>query len=160
MYCSNNSTDDCVNHDSIVRTAFEDLFHQYKVDLSFWGHEHSYERLFPVYNYTMYGNSSSNKDVYINPEATIHVTTGAAGCPESHAVFRDEVPAWSAVRSSTWGYGQLEIYDAKHLRWMQFDDSDGQVIDDFHVIRSDEALPDTGNVKHNLRGGEARIELS
>ncbi|CAJ0934669.1 unnamed protein product [Ranitomeya imitator] len=60
MYCTNFDSDDCVKHDSTIRTglpggqyALEELFYKYGVDLEIWAHEHSYERMWPVYNCTV-----------------------------------------------------------------------------------------------------------
>ncbi|KAF0292884.1 Acid phosphatase type 7 [Amphibalanus amphitrite] len=61
MYCTNRDMDDCTrvhdrvrvgapNHDPPI-PGLEDLLMQYGVDLAVWGHEHSYERMWPLYNY-------------------------------------------------------------------------------------------------------------
>lgn len=59
MYCSNKNADDCTNHQSLVRVGLpffnwfglEDLFFKHKIDLEIWAHEHSYERMWPMYNF-------------------------------------------------------------------------------------------------------------
>ena len=43
----------------------EPLLAKYGVDLSIWAHEHSYERLYPVYNYTVYNDDNA----YVNPKS-------------------------------------------------------------------------------------------
>lgn len=61
MYCSNDDDEDCATVDTVTRVglplgrmfALEPLFYKYGVDLQIYGHEHSYERLFPIYNYTV-----------------------------------------------------------------------------------------------------------
>lgn len=59
MYCSNNNTDDCHRHDTYVRVGLpfthyfglENLFYKYGVDVYIGAHQHSYERLWPIYDY-------------------------------------------------------------------------------------------------------------
>ena len=56
--------------------GFDDLLYDYGVDISFWVHEHSYERTFPVYNMTVMNGTRSP---YEDPGATVHIINGAAG---------------------------------------------------------------------------------
>nr|CAD7398002.1 unnamed protein product [Timema poppensis] len=121
MYCSNENTDDCTANQTQTRTGFmellgkglEDLFYDYGVDLEIWAHEHSYERLWPIYNYQVYNGSLDSP--YSNPEAPVHVITGSAGCSEFHDPFKSEQPYWSAFRSADYGYNRLKVFNSTHL---------------------------------------------
>jgi len=57
--------------------GLETLFSQYKVDVSFGGHEHCYQRTLPVYNKTVIGTDFNGK-IYDNPKAPVYIITGAA----------------------------------------------------------------------------------
>ena len=46
------------------------------MDIILEAHEHSYERLWPVYNETVTANN------YVNPKAPVHLVSGTAGCKE------------------------------------------------------------------------------
>lgn len=56
--------------------GLEDLFHRSGVDVQFWAHEHSYERLWPVYNQTV--RNASFEAPYTDPPAAVHIITGSA----------------------------------------------------------------------------------
>lgn len=136
MYCSNNDHDDCTKHESIVRTGLpilhkfglEPLFYQYGVDLALWAHEHSYERLWPVYNRKVY--NGSKQEPYTNPGAPVHIITGSAGCQEDHDNFTKNTAEWSAFRSDDYGYTRMTIHNSTHLYMEQVsDDKDGKIID-------------------------------
>ena len=58
------------------RFGLEDLFMENGVDLAVWAHQHSYERMWPIYNYTILNGSDA--EPYRNPKAVVHVTTGSA----------------------------------------------------------------------------------
>lgn len=48
-----------------------------------WAHEHSYERLWPIYNNTVLNGSI--EEPYTNPKGPVHIVTGSAGCKERHS---------------------------------------------------------------------------
>ncbi|CAB0007672.1 unnamed protein product [Nesidiocoris tenuis] len=64
------------NEDFYRRLGLEDMFYHHGVDLSFWGHEHSYERMLPLYNKTL--RLGSVEHPYVDPKGPVHVTTGSA----------------------------------------------------------------------------------
>nr|CAD7203935.1 unnamed protein product [Timema douglasi] len=144
MYCSNENTDDCTANQTQTRTGFmellgkglEDLFYDYGVDLEIWAHEHSYERLWPIYNHQVYNGSLDSP--YSNPEAPVHVITGSAGCSEFHDPFKSEQPYWSAFRSADYGYNRLKVFNSTHL-YMEYVSVEhhrvGVVIDSFWLTK-------------------------
>jgi len=54
----------------------EKLLYDYGVDLAIWAHEHSYERLWPLYDYNI--QNGSYAEPYRNPRAPVHIITGSA----------------------------------------------------------------------------------
>jgi len=143
MYCSNNDGDDCTNVNCRLRVGLpygdklvygmEPLLAKYGVDLSIWAHEHSYERLYPVYNYTVY----SDDNAYVNPKAPVHVITGSAGCNGDFDFFQPEQPEFSAFRLTRYGYTRLRVHNSTHLQFQQIIDLDGSVVDDTMVVREE-----------------------
>lgn len=142
MYCSDADGDDCTNYASLLRTGLpivnwfglEELFYNYGVDLEIWAHEHSYERLWPVYNHTVL--NGSREEPYRNPGAPVHIITGSAGCKENTDKFVPNPRPWSAFRSSDYGYSRLQIFNSTHLYIEQVsDDLNGQVIDRMWLIK-------------------------
>ncbi|CAF0889652.1 unnamed protein product [Brachionus calyciflorus] len=141
MYCTNNNTDDCTKVDDTVRVGLpyikkyglEDLFYKYGVDIELWAHEHSYERLWPIYNFTVYNGSTEFP--YTNPGAPIHIVTGSAGCKENHDDF-GSLRDYCAFRANDYGYTRMQAFNNTHLYFEQVsDEQDGKVIDNFWVIK-------------------------
>ncbi|BFZ07356.1 hypothetical protein BsWGS_10395 [Bradybaena similaris] len=142
MYCSNNDNDDCASHESLVRVGvpmlnipgLEPLFYEQGVDVAIWAHEHSYERLWPVYN--MKVENGSYDEPYTNPGGITHIITGSAGCSERVTYFEKNPPEWSAFRSSDYGYTRMKFFNATHLYVEQVsDDKGGLIIDSFTLIK-------------------------
>ncbi|XP_032582199.1 acid phosphatase type 7 isoform X3 [Drosophila sechellia] len=142
MYCSNDNGDDCANHETLVRKGLpmldffglEPLFYQYGVDVELWAHEHCYERMWPMYNYTVFNGSLV--EPYVNPGAPIHIISGAAGNHEGREPFFKRMPPWSAFHSQDFGYLRLKAHNRTHLHFEQVsDDKKGEVIDSFWVVK-------------------------
>lgn len=134
MYCSTTDGDDCTHRTSKVRHALEDLLYENGVDLAIWAHEHIYERLWPVYNHTVYNGSLEYP--YTNPKAPVQILPGSAGCPEGTDHFLDDPAVWSAFRSRDNGFTRLHVLNKTHLHAEQVsDDKKGEVIDSFWLIK-------------------------
>jgi len=137
FYCSNTDGDDCTTSKSITRAGLEQLFFENGVDIIFEAHEHSYERLWPVYNETV---SQYN---YTNPLAPVHLISGAAGCNENDGYcinpIRGPKGPWSAFSSSgktTYGYGHLEIMNSTHIYWEEIlAEQNDTVLDSIWIIQ-------------------------
>merc|ERR1711860_283012 len=50
-----------------------------------------------------------------DPEATVHIITGSAGCREKTDGFIANPPPWSVVRSSDYGFTLMQIANSTHL---------------------------------------------
>merc|ERR1712048_1462068 len=118
------------------RDDLEEIFMDYGVDFFMNGHEHNYERSYPIYK----GKSDRSN---IDPNAPIYIVSGAAGSREMHEPFTREQPSWSAFRSNTFGYSIFWAHNATHVHWQQvqtdptsFPLSDyGRVIDDTWIVQ-------------------------
>lgn len=142
MYCSNENSDDCTHNQTLTRVGLpfmhffglEELFYNYGVDLEIWAHEHSYERLWPIYNYEIF--NGSYEQPYVNPKAPVHVVTGSAGCKEGRENFTPFRPHWSAFISRDYGYTRMKVHNSSHLYLEQVsDDKEGAIIDSFWIVK-------------------------
>uniref|UniRef100_A0A914EC92 Purple acid phosphatase n=1 Tax=Acrobeloides nanus TaxID=290746 RepID=A0A914EC92_9BILA len=139
-YCSNNQTSECEFYvDSLLKDGLDQMPGMEKpyldngVDLIFWGHFHSYERLYPIADNEVYKNAS---DPYNNPKAPIYITTGAAGCDSGHGTFDDPPNPASAIRLNKFGYTLLHVYNQTHLHMEQISvDDNGKVVDDVWITK-------------------------
>ncbi|WAR12751.1 ACP7-like protein [Mya arenaria] len=123
MYCSNNDGDDCTKEDSLVKLGLEDIFYNNGVDVILQAHEHSYERLWPMYKSVVLAKN------FTNPHAPVQIITGAAG--NKHAT-------WSAFRMdnrSLNSFGRLKVDNSSHLYWEQVAVFGGEVLDSIWITQ-------------------------
>lgn len=142
MYCSTADDDDCTENEAILRKGIpianayglEDLFYKYGVDIIFGAHEHTYERLYPVYDRKVYNGTGD--DPYNQPKAPVHILVGSAGCPEYLDPFIGNPKPWSAKRIEGYGVTEMHILNKTHILFKQRDTKkNGKVVDDFHIIK-------------------------
>ncbi|CAG2107389.1 unnamed protein product [Medioppia subpectinata] len=98
----------------------DDILYEFGVDLAFWGHQHYYERMFPVYNQTAYRNSMY-ENAFVNPRATVHIVSGTGGMESKTEEFNPTPALWSAFRSSAYGYTRFSVLNKTHLYLEQID---------------------------------------
>uniref|UniRef100_A0AC34FX18 Purple acid phosphatase n=1 Tax=Panagrolaimus sp. ES5 TaxID=591445 RepID=A0AC34FX18_9BILA len=166
FYCSNDNSVECRSFENwLVRTGYEEmpglekLFIENGMDIGFWGHEHSYERFYPVANRTLFiengmdigfwGHEHSyerfypvaNRTVYNdgmhpykNAAAPTYIISGSAGCHTPKASFGPPNPA-SAFRSDDFGYTLMTVYNQTHIHLEQISVEKAGVIDDIWVIK-------------------------
>jgi hypothetical protein len=89
----------------VLRTLMEDLLYEYKVDLMFSGHVHSYERMHPVFKQKL------------SKGATTYINIGDGGNREGPAETYINKPEWSAFREPVFGHGELNIVNASFAEW-------------------------------------------
>jgi len=149
LYCSNvDDMPDCSSDAEMMRKGWtngttepewglETLFLRHKIDLFISGHEHSYERIHPVYNGSVdWSAVSSDGHTYTNAQYPVYIVTGSAGCQELFDLFDDVfMGPWSAARSSTYGFGSLQVHNTTHLFWEQILDEGNQGTDIMWIIK-------------------------
>ncbi|KAK6013236.1 hypothetical protein OSTOST_21505 [Ostertagia ostertagi] len=105
---------------------------QYGIDMGFWGHEHSYERILS-YCRPKFWNSS---DAYTNPKAPVYVISGSAGCHSAYALFSDTPWPFSAARFNDYGYTILTVANSTHLHMEQISiEKNDTTIDEIWIIK-------------------------
>ncbi|CAI4222936.1 unnamed protein product [Auanema sp. JU1783] len=134
FYCSNDNSAECKSFENrLVREGWldmpglEGLFLQSGVDLGFYGHEHAYERNWPIANKEYWAG-----DQYLhNSPAPIYVLTGSAGCHTPNATFGNPWP-WSAARNNDYGWSIMTVANNTHIHVEQVSiDKHEAVVDEF-----------------------------
>ncbi|CAG2167614.1 unnamed protein product [Oppiella nova] len=136
--CSDGLALDVKGNGTIDGSLFDidDILYDYGVDLAFWGHQHYYERMFPVYNQTAYVNSMY-ENAFVNPRATVHIVSGTGGMHSGTEEFSKTPALWTASRSSAYGYTRFTVLNDTHLYLEQIDvDRKDLVIDSIWMVQS------------------------
>lgn len=103
----------------------ESLFHEYKVDLAFWGHYHSYQRTCAVYKHECQEEGLG----------TTHLIVGSAGFGRDWEPFLNV--KWSRFHESDYGYGRVLVANRSALYFEWVRNKDKVVRDKVWLIKPD-----------------------
>ena len=121
--------------ESTMRDIYHPLFDQYGVDVVLYGHNHAYERSYPM-KYDKASPSvpvitSSSKGNYNDPQGEIFATVGTAGASVHHYNSKSRY-----IVTQYEGYGFLDIDIAGNKLVAKFySDNDGSVEDQFTIAK-------------------------
>ena len=135
MYSSNGDDE---GHGSEIefREAMEPLLFEYGVNLAIYGHDHHYERTYPVFQEKVYSNNSGDiSNPYYNPGATIHIVAGNSG-REVYDGLVEPQPEWSAYREVSYGYTKFDATKTS-INYKFIRNSDGSIGDEFWLFNTD-----------------------
>lgn len=89
-----------------IRSDLVPLFDQYAVDLVFSGHDHDYERTFPLAGGVVVDSDPAN---YLDPPGTLYIVTGGGG----RALYKSRLGAFTAFSESAYHMVQVDVNDLR-----------------------------------------------
>mmetsp|Transcript_1844 Transcript_1844/g.5402 ORF Transcript_1844/g.5402 Transcript_1844/m.5402 type:complete len:625 (-) Transcript_1844:225-2099(-) len=142
---------------SDLREALEEAFVQHKVDMTWHGHHHSYQRTCPVINSKCQGYDSDGA-----AKAPVHLVIGNAGADLCWNV-QPRTPAHFEVVAVAWGWMKVDA-NATHLTCEAMSDSsagvEGRILDRFTLIKSGSGNPTTTRISRPWLGSKLGAILS
>jgi|WetSurMetagenome_2_1015567.scaffolds.fasta_scaffold00029_33 acid phosphatase type 7 len=120
--------------DSSVQNTLSPLISQYKVDLVFNGHNHYYERTYPLKG----GGATptvtdTNLHYYKNPDGVIYATTGSCGAP----LYDVGSAYYLAVAVKNYQFAKISVFTNNSLHMETFLDDGTTRIDDFWIEKNE-----------------------
>jgi Calcineurin-like phosphoesterase len=120
-----------------LRDTYHPLFEIYNVDLVLQGHNHNYERSYPI----KYNNVNSSAPIitddhtnnYSNPEGQIFVTVGTGGAP--YHFFLANAP-YMVYHYIGFGFLNIDVINNGRLFNATFYSNDGSIKDHFSITKN------------------------
>jgi len=113
-----------------VNSFFLPLITQYKVDFYFSGHEHNYERYYPINS-----NGHVAQTNYNSPTAPIYFVNGAAGNVEGHQGTAGNADYDAYRNDQDYGWAKLSFINVTTLHWEFYSATTNKVIDDAYIYK-------------------------
>jgi hypothetical protein len=132
------------------KEAYHPLFEQYNVDLVLQGHQHNYQRTYPI----KYDSDTPispimtdrNENTYTNPEGQIFLTVGTAGA-SLHSLNGNKAPYLIIAQDEVYGFLNVDIANNNNDRTTTLvgtfysnddDGTSGEMTDQFTITKSAE----------------------
>jgi hypothetical protein len=138
------SPTDALGHEELdLREAYHPLFQKYGVDLVLYGHNHYYERTYPL-NYSSDDDSDGpfittrEATNYVNPDGQKFITIGTGG--QSIFEFTDRKPYIVSQFDEGYGFLDITIRDGGKRLTGIFYENDGSIEDEFTVTKEGRSL--------------------
>ncbi len=122
-----------------LRDTYQPLFDQYNVDLVLQGHDHNYQRTYPLEFNAANPNSpiiaASDKSNYTDPKGQVYLTVGTGG---RHAHNLDsEKPGYLITEfTDTVGHVDISVLDNGTMKGVYYSDDD-EIKDQFTIKKGD-----------------------
>jgi Calcineurin-like phosphoesterase len=122
---------------------YHPLFEQYNVDLVLQGHQHNYQRTYPIkYNSDTPVNpiiTDRNENTYTNPEGQIYLTVGTGGA-SLHSLNGNKAPYIITAQDEVYGFLNVDVTGINNnggttMLVGTFYSNDGTVKDKFTITK-------------------------
>jgi predicted phosphodiesterase len=125
---------------STLRNTYHPLFDQYGVDLVLQGHNHNYERTYPIkFNATnplLPIKTSTNTSTYTDPEGDIYITVGTGGARlDPFKANQRYEKSYHIIGFERYGILNIDITNGGKILTGKFYTNNGPIIDTFTITK-------------------------
>jgi len=117
-----------------LRTLLEPILFENSVDLAIWGHDHFYERTWPVVNENVVTRGiNENGLMFVSGFSPIHIVAGVGG--KSSYDYSEEQPNWSFHREITHGVLHISVNHTTETMHVEYVRTDNSIGDSFLLVK-------------------------
>ena len=117
-----------------LRTLLEPILFENSVDLAIWGHDHFYERSWPVVNENITTRGLNDEGLmFVSGFSPIHIVAGVGG--KDSYEYAEEQPDWSFHREITHGVLHITVNHTTETMHVEYVRTDNTIGDSFLLVK-------------------------